>query len=345
MKGYRLRYKPAGPKDDNFDAFVLADLLWRDRDMLAQITPEIESVQRLKALLADRTNFIYDQSSFRNRLTAALREYYPAALELFADPAGKTALAFVEAYPNLESTRTLDRDTLKALLVKHHSYSPKRLLKMLKVLTQQWIPVSPIVVEMRQRVILHLIRQLRQIQEAIDAYDTDIEQAMAGNPEIARFQPLPAAGPIVCSTLYIILGEDRTRYQSAIDVQSYVGTAPRTIQSGQFCKVAFRHACRQDYRVVLTRWAFSTLRVCPWARKYYNKKRKEGKGHYYALRCLANILLRIAFAVWKNRTNYNEDHHLAQIMRHRMNNETTEVSKRVIRGQPAERIASNQTQA
>jgi transposase len=321
MQGYRMRYKASHVKDDDFDAFVLADILWRDRDQLVRIKPECESVERLKGLLTNRSNFVDDQISFTNRLSAGLREYYPAILEMFADPTGKTALAFIEAYPNFESTKAITRDELKDLLVKHHSYRKQRLMKMLAILTRPPIPVPPVIVEIHQHSTLHLIQLLRQVQTAIADYDAAIQATMQNIPEITSFKTLPAGGPIISSSLYVILGADRTRYKDANEVQSYLGIVPRTIQSGQSRQMTFRYACRQDYRVILTRWAFCTLRVCPWARKYYDKKRAEGKKHYHALRCLASILLKIAFTMWQEGTNYSEDRYLAQRSRHTMNNE------------------------
>lgn len=345
MKGYRARYRPSGPKDDAFDAFVLADILWRDLDQLSAITPESESVQRLKDLLRDRTGFVADQVNLSNRLTACLREYYPAIPEMFAVVTGKTALAFIEAYPSLEQTRKLDRDGLKTFLVKHHSFSQKRLREMLVVLTNEPIPVPPIVVESKQKLALHLVRSLQAAQKAIAEYDKDIELAMAGNPEIERFATLPGAGPVVTSTLYALMGDDRNRFKTANEIQSYVGTVPRTIQSGKYCKPVFRFACRQQDRVVLTLWALSAMRNCLWARKYYNRKRQGSRGHYYALRCLANILIKIAFAMWQDRTNYDENHYLAQVARHRMNNEddaSSNTPKKVHKNRPNQ---TNQAEA
>jgi transposase len=320
MRGYRARYRSSGAKDDNFDAFVLGDILWRDRDQLSVISPETESVRRMKILLTDRVSFVGDATSLVNRLQACLREYYPAMLELFADVAGKTALAFLEQYPSLQHTHALNRDTLKTFLVNQHCYTRKRLLHMLKVLTEKSISIPEVVVELKQRTALRLVRQLQTVQQTIAAYDAEIEAANEGNPEARRFSTLPAAGPLISGTLYTLFGEDRSRYLCATDAQSYVGTAPRTIQSGQFRKTSFRFACQQDCRVLLTRWAFNSLRLCEWAERYYRSKRAQGKGHYHALRCLANILLKIAFAMWRDRTDYSEDRYLAQVARHQMHN-------------------------
>jgi transposase len=321
MTGYRLRYKTSGAKDDDHDAFVLADVLLKDREQLPLLRTETDVVQRLKLLLTDRAGFVNDQTALSNRLQVCLHEYYPAALELFSDPTGKTALAFLNAYPSPEQTKDLDADTLRVFLKSQHCYTRQRLVHMRTVLSQAAVPTPAVIVEVKQQTMLGLVQQLRSVQQIIARYDAEVQAAMAGNPEIARFDGLPGAGPIVSGTLYTLLGEDRTRYQCVGEVQSFVGTVPRTMQSGRFRGVTFRFACQQDYRVVLTRWAFNSLRESQWCMRYYRRKRNEGKRHYHALRCLANILLRIAFAMWYHRTEYNEDLYLAQVTRHQMNNE------------------------
>lgn len=321
MAGYRLRYCSSGAKSDDRDGFVLADVLLKDRDQLTPIKIESEAIQRLKMLLADRAGFVTDQVVLTGRLRTCLREYYPAALELFADVTRPTALAFLEAYPTLERTKGLDDETLRDFLKAHHASSRQRMQRMLGALVKPAIPVPAVIVEVKQKTMLGLVAQLSGVQKIIDRCDADIRAAMAENPETKRFDGLPGAGTIVSGTLYVLFGDDRTRFANAHEVQSYVGTAPRTIQSGQMRVVGFRFGCHRDYRAIITRWAFSSLRQAQWAKRYYNQKRKEGKTHYHALRCLANILLKIAFTIWKHQTEYDENIYFAQVVRHRMNNE------------------------
>jgi hypothetical protein len=42
----------------------------------------------------------------------------------------------------------------------------------------------------------------------------------------------------------------------------------------------------------------------PWALAYYQRKRSEGKSHSVALRSLANVWLRIIYALWRDHTRY-----------------------------------------
>ena len=69
-------------------------------------------------------------------------------------------------------------------------------------------------------------------------------------------------------------------------------------------------------RTALQQMAFSSLRSSTWAKQYFQRKRKEGKRKHYALRCLANLWLKVIFAIWKKKQSYDENKHLASITRH-----------------------------
>jgi hypothetical protein len=72
-------------------------------------------------------------------------------------------------------------------------------------------------------------------------------------------------------------------------------------------------------RAALEQMAVASIRSSTWAKSYYSRKRKEGKKAYHALRCLANHWLKVIFAIWKNKTEYDELKHLASIARHQLN--------------------------
>ena len=41
-----------------------------------------------------------------------------------------------------------------------------------------------------------------------------------------------------------------------------------------------------------------------WAAAYYRRKRGEGKSHSMAVRALANVWVRVIFAIWRQRNQY-----------------------------------------
>jgi len=179
-------------------------------------------------------------------------------------------------------------------------------------------PVPAVVVRTKRQQALAIIQQLRTVQAAVASYDAEIERLGAENDDVKRFRSMPGGGPIIGDGLHTLFGDDRTRFNSAMAVQSLAGTAPKTIQSGQFRTACFRFGCNRFYRMLLQQMAFGALRSSVWAKQYYRGKRKEGKTHQHSLRCLANLLLKIAYAIWRDRTEYCEDRHLAQIMRHHL---------------------------
>jgi len=318
MKGYRLRYRSSGNKTDPDDSFVLADVLYRDHDQLPRIAPDSDVVRSLKTLLRDRESFVRDSTRLSNRLTACLRQYYPEALGFFEDVAGKTSLDFIAAYPDFAAAICLSRREVKQFLAKHHCHHQTQLERILGVLTLDPTPIPAVIVRTKRRQALAIIQQLRMVQAAVAEYDAEIERLGKENGEVKRFRSMPGGGPIIGAGLHTLFGDDRTRFTSAMAVQSLVGTAPKTIQSGQFRTACFRFGCNRFYRTLLQQMALGALRRSAWAKQFYRGKRREGKTHQHALRCLANLLLKIAYAIWRDRTEYNEDRHMAQIMRHRL---------------------------
>jgi len=318
MKGYRLRYRSSGNKTDPDDSFILADVLCRDHDQLPRIAPDSDVVRVLKMLLRDRGSFVRDSTRLTNRLTASLRQYYPEALGFFEDVAGKTALDFISAFPDFAAASHLSRREVKRFLVEHHCHRETQLERILTVLGSSPTPVPAVVVRTKRQQALAIIQQLRTVQAAVASYDAEIERLGAENDDVKRFRSMPGGGPIIGAGLHALFGDDRTRFNSAMAVQSLAGTAPKTIQSGQFRTACFRFGCNRFYRMLLQQMAFGALRSSVWAKQYYRGKRKEGKTHQHSLRCLANLLLKIAYAIWRDRTEYCEDRHLAQIMRHHL---------------------------
>src|SRR5207244_12355239 len=66
---------------------------------LRRLAPDRPTVQELKPLTRDQDALIQTQTRLVNQLTACLKEYYPAALHLFAKLQQRSTLVFLQAYP------------------------------------------------------------------------------------------------------------------------------------------------------------------------------------------------------------------------------------------------------
>jgi hypothetical protein len=115
---------------------------------------------------------------------------------------------------------------------------------------------------------------------------------------------LPRAGKRLAPRLLAEIGDDRTRYQDASSLQALGGTSPVLYQSGMYSKAHRRLGCIKPLRNVLHQFAWQTTQSEPWALDYYQRKRAEGKSHTVAVRALANVWVRIIFAIWVRHLTY-----------------------------------------
>jgi hypothetical protein len=136
--------------------------------------------------------------------------------------------------------------------------------------------------------------------EQVRAYDKEIETLFLTHSDHELFQSLPRAGLRLAPRLLAEIGEDRSRYRDANSLQKLAGTAPVLYASGAYSKAHRRLGCMKPLRNTLQQFAWQTTQSEPWAREYYDRKRSEGKSHTVAVRALANIWVRVIFAMWYN---------------------------------------------
>jgi hypothetical protein len=122
--------------------------------------------------------------------------------------------------------------------------------------------------------------------------------------EIIASQPGP--GTVLSARVLAEFGDDPDRYISAKARKNYAGTSPITRASGKKKVVAARFVHNDRLIDALMTQAFSSLRVSPGARAYYDHQRARGAEHNAALRQLANRLVGILHGCLKTRTVYDE---------------------------------------
>jgi hypothetical protein len=93
-------------------------------------------------------------------------------------------------------------------------------------------------------------------------------------------------------------------------------TSPVPYESGTYSKPHRRYACIKPLRNALHQLAWQSTQQEPWAQDYYQRKRKEGKTDSEALRALANVWVRIIFAMWNKKQPYERTTFEAAQQRH-----------------------------
>jgi len=320
----RDRHSSSMKKDDRLDAFVLADALRTDRHRLVPLTPDSELARELKGLVQDREVLIRMKTRIVNQVTSCLKEYYPAALEIFSNLQSETAIDFLMAYSTPKSLSQMSlKEFAKFLNERNYPWkmlkkTPEEFYKEIRAL--KLLKPDPVVLKTKSRFLLVLLEQLRTLLLQVKQYDRAIEEIMEKHPDNDLFTSLPGAGEKLAPKLAAHFGEDRSRFKDFKSVQRLSGTAPITKKSGNYQHVQRRHACQTSFQDTLFQFAFVTLKRSLWARKYYDAKRKAGKTHAGALRALANKWVKIIYTLWRNGTCYREEIFLAARQQHALLN-------------------------
>lgn len=328
MKSLRKRYRTSGARDDQFDAFVIADAL-----RTAQASPQAAAVWRavdfgselarqLRVLARDHHDLVAEQVRLNNSLRSTLKEYYPEYIRFFTDVACLSSLAFLQAYPDFDAARQLTRQQLTDFFKEHHCCRGQQLDNIYEILHRQPLKVPAVLVDTKKHKALACVKRLLLLAADIDAYTQRLQELVEQHPDGQIFLSYPGVSHVTAARLVALFGDNRELYADVSELQGRTGTCPVTEKSGDdFRLIYFRRACNKFYRDVMQRLAFSSLRATAWAKAFYHKHRALGKTHSHALRCLANLHLRLLFAIWKSKTCYDENLFLAQRAKHLIANQ------------------------
>jgi transposase len=314
---YRERKAPSGAKDDQLDAWALADALRLDGQTWRPLAPEDPLVQELRLLCRDEVALIEQRTALVNQIRAALREYYDTALQAFEDWTAPASWAFLIAFPTPAQLLAAGPRCWEKFLHTHKLWRRQTAQKRLELFAQaaQW-KRNEAVTRAKSRLAVSLAKTLQTLQRQLQEYRAAIEALFHKHPDADLFGSLPGAGSKLAPRLLSEIGEDRHRFQTVQVLQMLAGTAPVSYTSGQIHIVKVRRACSAPLRRAVHLWAACSLPVCAWAQAYYQSHRQKGKSHACALRCLGQRWLEILFRMWQNRSRYDGELHARNQKKH-----------------------------
>jgi hypothetical protein len=311
----RDRFRVSGAKSDPFDARVLATVVRTEHNHLAPLRPSSEAAQELKGLTRDYTRQVRQQTRLLNQLTAALKAYYPRALEVIADLKSRWGRDFLHDYPTPAALAALTERRWQRW-ARDHRLGVERATALWAVIARPHLAVPPHVVRVQARLVGALLEQLTVTIGTVEAYREAITDFFGHMPAAGWARTLPAGrSGTTIPRLYAELGDAAGRWQTFRQLQGHAGTVPVTKRSGKQVLVVFRFACNTHLRDAVHQFAQQSLQHSEWARAYYDRCRRRGHRHHHALRALAAKWLKILFVLWSRQLAYDETHHLATMAR------------------------------
>ena len=305
---FREAFKSSGCKDDPLDTEQILEILTKHRDLLRPLNPDTPETRLLSRLVEDRRKLVNLRSSHMEALSASLKEYFPQALELVSNNL-KSRLAhdLILKWPSFQALQKAKPSQIKTFYYGHNVRSPELIQKVLQIAkSPHALTADAAIVESGSRLSQAYARSIQTLNAEINKYDQRIEQVFQAHPEAKLYTDLPGAGPVMAPRLCAFFGTDRSRYETARNVNSFTGVAPVTKKSGKSRVVYFRVACPKFDRQTFHEFARLSLPECQWARNYVEYYTKKGKKFHTIIRALAYKWVRILFKCWQSRTPYNE---------------------------------------
>lgn len=185
----------AGAKTDQIDAHLLAQLGRLKLAELRRLEPDGALVQELKTVTRDQDALIQMQTRLVNQLTACLKEYYPAALHLFAKLQQHSTLVFLQAYPTPQAAQAASQEEIFATLrMGKHTNPRQAATEIVEELRRPQLVASPVMVRTKSRLMLSLAKQLLVVIEEIASYEKEIQTLFLTHQDHEIWRSLPRAG-------------------------------------------------------------------------------------------------------------------------------------------------------
>jgi transposase len=314
---YREAFSISRAKDDPTDAALLLELLRKHRDKLRAWKPDDEQTRLMGRLVEDRRKAVNWRTRLSNQLRAALKDYFPQALELVGEElASALACDFLLKWPTLEALQKARPETARKFYYGHNCRRGDLIEKRLELISKaKALTTDAAIIESSVMKVQMLVRQLRSLIGDIPKYDRKLAEIFPQHLDAPIFESLPGAGAVLAPRLLSALGSDRSRYESAADLQQYLGIAPVTKRSGRSETVHWRWGCPKFLRQSFHEFAGQSIYFSDWAGAYYQQQLSKGNTHHGALRSLAFKWIRIIYRCWQNRTPYCEATYLQSLQK------------------------------
>lgn len=313
---YRKAFTPSGAKDDPSDALIQVEILTLHMRKLNVIEPESAAMRSLTQLVEYRRNLVQDCVDLSNKITAALKNYYPQTLEWFKEKDTFIFCDFILKWPSLVHAKKAKKQTLLNFFNSHNShYAQVNDARIMSIKNAMPLTEDTGVIEPNQLLVEVLIAQFKVLLKGIESLDKVIKQAYKTQKDKVIFDSFPGAGPQLAPRLLVAFGSNRDRYHDASELQKYAGIAPVIERSGKKTWTHWRYSCPTFLRQTFVEWAGFSIRYSFWAKAYYEQQKSKGKPHNSIIRSLAFKWIRIIFRCWKTSTPYDESKYLEALKR------------------------------
>lgn len=294
-------YRGAG-KTDAEDALIIAGQARMRRD-LTVLSGDDELVVELRLLVARRRDLAADRTRAVNRLHDQMPAICPA-LERALELTDQGPLVLLTGFQTPTALRRIGVEDLTGRLRCRKVRSAAALAaKALAAAGTQHttLPAG----QMAALLVSRLAQGVITLNEQIKDIDRLIEDRFRRHPSTGVIISMPGIGVLLAAEFIAATGGDMRRFGSADQLASFAGVTPVPRDSGRVhgnLHRPQRHS-RPPQRVFYTS-ALLSIQSSPDSRRFYDRKRAEGKHHTQAVLALARRRLNLLWALLRDGRTY-----------------------------------------
>jgi Transposase/Transposase IS116/IS110/IS902 family len=300
----------SGKKDDFFDAGCLADMGRTRRHQMRELAAGSDVAEAVKIAARAHQKLVWERTRHLLRMRSALREYFPAALEAYADLtlAGKDALGLLARAPDPESAARLTVTQITAALKRagRRGDLAQRARDIQAALRAPHLAQPDVIAEAYAASVRAAAAVITALNEQVKIMEAKVSGLFRRHPDAGLYLSQPGIGDITGARILGESGDAPGRYASAKARKNYAGTSPLTIASGKKKTVHARYIRNRHLTDALHAQALSALSASPGARACYDELRAHDTGHDDALRRVASRLTGILHGCIKTGSDYDE---------------------------------------
>jgi transposase len=293
-------------KSDLIDAEVCARIGREEQATLRHLVAVPGTVAEMRVLARYQDGLIRDRTRLINRLRFLLSQYWPEflAARAFAALDGDAVTALLVAFPTPSALRTQSPLELAGFLASQR-YRRRPLERAQQLLAAAQVGARP-QESVYGRLVAEVAGELAALKQRIGALDAEIRDRFLSRPEAPIVLSLPGmshrTGPRFLAEVGTL-----ERFGSPDALAAYAGLTPTLWQSGRSSGTHFlSRRCNLHLRQALWSAALGSLKT-PASRRFYDRKRAEGKSHHQAIIALARTKLRVLWAMLKARTLFSPE--------------------------------------
>ncbi|MFE7161780.1 IS110 family transposase [Streptomyces sp. NPDC057636] len=285
-------------KTDAKDAAVIADQVRIRRD-LHPLRVGDETVTDLKILTGRRMDLVADRTRTVNRLRAQLTGIFPG-LERALDLTNKGPLTLLTGYQTPAAIRRLGTKRLETWLRNRKVLRADQLAETaVEAADRQHtsLPGEKLTAQM----VHTLAKEVMLLNEQVAELDKLIEARFRDHQHFDVITSMPGLGIILGAEFLAATGGDMTAFGTPDRLAGFGGVAPVPRDSGKISGNLRRpqRYNRRLQRVFYTSALFS-IRRSEESRRFYDRKRAEGKRHTQAVLALARRRVNVLWALLRD---------------------------------------------